>query len=452
MRRMAMNAVTDINTMFRCLIGIRLVAQKNAGRAREAIRMDGVRAVNRFAFMLSVLITGAIAGAFVWLVLFAMDAGLDIVWERLASWFGRFYPIPVCIVGGIVIGLFARRYGDYPEDLRAVMAKVKRDGRYGYDKIGRMSVAAVLPLVFGGSVGPEAGLTGVIAGLCSWAADRMRRFGSDLRELTEAGVTATMSALFGAPLYGFAEGMSGRPSEAHEMSKWMRAAVYIVAIVGALGALVLLNRIVGGGMPLPHYEWDSVEAEELLWFVPMMLVGALAGWMFRVLDSSMHRLSGRMGRRPVLKPVIAGTVLGIIGVILPFTMFSGEAQAEELDAVWTGTGALVLLATGFVKIAVTAMCVNMGWRGGHFFPVIFAGISIGYGTSLLTGTDPVFCLCVVTAALVGGVMRKPVMALLLLFLCFPLLAAIPMLVAAFVGSRIPLPGWASDHDGETDSS
>ena len=133
-------------------------------------------------------------------------------------------------------------------------------------------------------------------------------------------------------------------------------------------------------------------------------------------------------------------------------MFSGEAQAEELDAVWTGMGALVLLATGFVKIAVTAMCVNMGWRGGHFFPVIFAGISIGYGMSLLTGTDPVFCLCVVTAALVGGVMRKPVMAVLLLFLCFPLLAAIPMLIAAFVGSRIPLPGWVSGHDGETGSS
>ena len=414
--------------------------------------MDRTMFLNRALFLLSVILTGAIAGSLVWLILFVMNSGLDFIWNQMSSCFGTLYPVVMCIIGGVVIGLFARRYGQYPEDLRAVMSRVKRDGGYGYDKLGRISVAAVLPLVFGGSVGPEAGLTGVIAGLCSWVSDRMRRFGSDLRELTEAGVTATMSALFGAPLYGFAEGMSGRPSEAHEMSKWMRAAVYIVAIAGALGALLLLNRFMGGGMPLPHYEWDSVEAEELLWFVPMMLVGAMAGWLFCVLDASLHHVSGRMGRMPVIKPVIAGAALGIIGVILPFTMFSGEAQAEELDAVWTGMGALVLLATGFVKIAVTAMCVNMGWRGGHFFPVIFAGISIGYGMSLLTGTDPVFCLCVVTAALVGGVMRKPVMAVLLLFLCFPLLAAIPMLIAAFVGSRIPLPGWVSGHDGETGSS
>ena len=128
---------------------------------------------------------------------------------------------------------------------------------------------------------------------------------------------------------------------------------------------------------------------------------------------------------------------------LPLTMFSGEAQIPELDATWAGMGAVILLAVGFVKVVVTAMCVNMGWRGGHFFPIIFAGISIGYGMSVLTGVDPVFSLCVVTAALVGGVMRKPVMAVLLLFLCFPVLAAAPMLVAAFLGSRVPLPGWVS---------
>ena len=45
-------------------------------------------------------------------------------------------------------------------------------------------------------------------------------------------------------------------------------------------------------------------------------------------------------------------------------------------------------------------------------------------------------------------MRKPLMAVLLLFLCFPLLAAIPMALAAFVGSRIPLPSWVSEAERE----
>ena len=417
--------------------------------------MDRVRVVNRAVFLLSVVLTGAIAGFFVWLVLLAMNVGLAFVWDGLASWFGRFYPILMCMVGGVVIGLFARRYGPYPEGLPTVMAKVKRDGRYEYDKLGRMSVAALLPLVFGGSVGPEAGLTGVIAGLCSWVGDRMKRFGADFRELSEAGVTATLSALFTAPLYGFAAGISGRPSgnaEEPTMSRRARAVVYVCAIAGALGAMLALNHFIGGGMSLPHYEWDAIGRTEVLWLIPLILVGSVAGWLYCISDSLMSKASDRAGDRPVLKPVVAGVVLGVFGVVMPMTMFSGESQVEELNVLWTGMGAAALLVLGFAKVFVTSMCVNMGWRGGHFFPVIFAGISIGYGMAMLTGADPVFCLCVVTAALVGGVMRKPVMAVLLLFLCFPILAAIPMLLAAFVGSRLPLPKWASESEADSEDA
>lgn len=224
--------------------------------------------------------------------------------------------------------------------------------------------------------------------------------------------------------------------------------MYACAIAGALAAMLTLTHFVGGGLPLPHYEWESIGTEEVLWVLPLIAVGAAAGWLFCVSDALLSRVSDRIGDRPLIKPIAAGAVLGVCGVILPFTMFSGESQAVELDGLWMGMGAALLLVTGFLKILITAMCVNMGWRGGHFFPVIFAGISIGYGMALLSGVDPVFCLCTVTAALVGGVMRRPLMAVLLLFLCFPLLAAIPMLLAAFVGSHVPLPSWAKETEEE----
>ncbi|MDU1882352.1 MAG: chloride channel protein, partial [Eggerthella sp.] len=85
------------------------------------------------------------------------------------------------------------------------------------------------------------------------------------------------------------------------------------------------------------------------------------------------------------------------------------------------------------------LCIRFGWRGGHFFPVIFAGIAIGYGMATLTGADPVFCLCACTAALVGGVMRQPLMTVLLLFLCFPVKGIVVMLAAAALGAAVPLP-------------
>ena len=71
--------------------------------------------------------------------------------------------------------------------------------------------------------------------------------------------------------------------------------------------------------------------------------------------------------------------------------------------------------------------------------MIFSGVSLGYGFALLTGAAPAFCVAACTPALMGAVMRQPIMAALLLMLCFPLKGIAVMLVAAVVGAAIPLP-------------
>ncbi len=406
--------------------------------------MNREKLANRTLFVLSVMITGAVAGAFVWLLLFAMNAGISLIWNVLPSRFGPFFPLAACTVGGVVIGLFAKRFGSYPEDLDAVMAKVKRDGRYDYDKLGAMSVAALLPLFFGGSIGPEAGLTGAVAGICTWVGDRMKRFGNEFRQLTSVGTMAALSAIFTAPLFGFVAPLYGSVDETVGeqtivVPKTWKIVVYLCAIAGALAAFAGLGALFGGGMSLPRFTDIHVGATELLWLVPLALVGAAAGWLFGAADGAFRLLSDKMGERPVAKAVIAGAVLGAVGIALPFAMFAGETQAEEIGGMWTAMSAAALLGTGFAKVLVTPLCIRFGWRGGHFFPVIFAGIAIGYGMAALTGADPVFCLCACTAALMGGVMRQPLMTVLLLFLCFPVKGVIVMLAAAALGAAVPLP-------------
>ena len=215
--------------------------------------------------------------------------------------------------------------------------------------------------------------------------------------------------------------------------------MYLCAIAGALAAFLGLGALFGGGLSLPRFTDIHVGATELLWLVPLALVGAAGGWLFCAFDGLFGRLSERMGERPVEKALIAGLVLALMGIALPFTMFAGETQAEQLGEVWGTMTAFALLATGFGKVLVTPLCIRFGWRGGHFFPVIFAGIAIGYGMATLTGADPVFCLCACTAALVGGVMRQPLMTVLLLFLCFPVKGIVVMLAAAALGAAVPLP-------------
>lgn len=420
---------------------------------------------NHALFLASVAVTGAFAGAAVWLFFFAMKHGIDYLWTEIPHMLGAAspelasgpfgflpYPFFVCLLGGLLIGLYEKATGIKTDNLYQVMAKVKQDGRYPYDNLGKLSIAALLPLLFGGSIGPEAGLTGVIAGLCSWVGDRMRRFGAEFRELTLLGTQAALTALFTAPVFGFVEPLAvsangqdagDGESDADEiiikLPKAQKTVVYGIAIAGGLGAYLLLGKLMGGGMGMPRFEAAEVGNLELAWLIPLALIGTACGWLFFASEHTSEALSHAMGERPVVKAMLAGLVLAACGTILPYTMFAGETQADVLMETYLTIPAGALIATGLVKAVLTPVLINLGWRGGHFFPVIFSGVSLGYGLAILTGADPVFCVAVCTASTMGSVMRKPVMVVALLLLCFPLKGIVCMIIAAVIAAGIPLP-------------
>ena len=412
---------------------------------------------NRLLFLLCVLATGAVAGAAVWLFFFAMEHGIDFFWNEVPRMLGAEspelargpfgflpYPFVVCVLGGVLIGLYEKTTHVKTDDLNQVMAKVKEDGGYPYDNLGKLSVAALLPLLFGGSIGPEAGLTGVIAGLCTWVGGRLRRFGAEFRELTLLGCQAALTALFTAPVFGFVAPLAGaaEDTDGELMLKLPRAqkfVVYGVAIAGGMGAYLMLGQIMGGGMGMPRFDRATAGAAELVWLIPLALAGTACGWVFHATEKGSASLSAKLGDRPVLKGALAGLLLAAAGTALPYTMFAGETQADALMEGYLAIPAAVLIATALVKAALTPALINLGWRGGHFFPVIFAGVSLGYGLAILTGADPVFCVAVCTASTMGAVMRQPAMVVGLLLMCFPPQGIVAMIAAAVIGAGIPLP-------------
>lgn len=405
---------------------------------------------NYAIFLLAVAAIGAASGAFIWLFLFAMRTGMNLVWNALPAHLGiGFFPIIACTIGGVVVGLCQKRCGNVPEDMMTVLGKVKQTGGYDPGKVKPAALCALVPLVFGGSIGPEAGLVGIISGLCTSIGNRLKHLGSEFRELAAAGTAASISAVFGAPLFAIAAPMEKNDSphdpanttgEAdRRFPKWLRISMYVLAAAGAFGVIAALNKLTGGSFGMPHFDSISFGNGEIIAAIPALIAGMAAGWLFHAGEHLTHSLSRKIGDKPVLKATAAGLVLGVCGTLLPLTMFSGEAQIHELMETWTALGGGALIVTGFVKVLLTPLCVNFGWRGGHFFPVIFAGTAIGFGFAIIAGVDPVLCASVGAAAVVGGVMRKPILTVLLLFLCYPVTAAPVMLVAAFVGSIVPLP-------------
>lgn len=152
---------------------------------------------NNFLYYLFCGFSGAVVSLIVWLFLKLMNYGIHLLWNVVPSNIDfKFYTLIVCTVGGIVLGIWQKYTNAIPDELDEVMKKVKKDKFYPYNRVLFLCVSALLPLVFGGSIGPEAGLTGVIVGLCYWAGSHMKDAKSKIPELMEVGISATLMQFF----------------------------------------------------------------------------------------------------------------------------------------------------------------------------------------------------------------------------------------------------------------
>ncbi len=391
---------------------------------------------NNLLFLLYTIILGAIVGAIIWGFLRLMNLGIGFLWEYMPSQIEfPLYTLCVCTAGGFLIGLWRHKFGDYPEELNVVLGKVKKTGRYPYKNVFSIIGSALLPLLIGASVGPEAGLTGIIAGLCTWVGDKLKHFRKEVEELTAIGLSATLGTIFQSPMFGFIEPIESDKETV--LPKTSKIVLYFAAILSSFGVFVLLNRLCGVRVGIEGIEAEAFSWNNLLYAVPLTLMGIAAGYLFFIFKKLTSVLNKKIKKFTVIRATVGGLLLGISGTIIPLTMFSGEHQISEVAQRMKTIGAIMLLVIAVVKLLLTNVCIDSGLKGGHFFPVIFCGVCIGCSMSILFGISMVFSAAVVTTALVGHTLKKPIATVMLMMIVFPARLIPIMLFAAIAAKFIP---------------
>ncbi len=412
------------------------------------------------------IVTGFIIGALTWLYLKASNVGVTLVWKTIGSHFPTaVYTIIVCLIGGLIIGLFHRKYGPYPENMGDAVRRLFREQTYPYRELPIAMVASLLSLLFGGAVGPEAGLVCILLSLCVWARDEFCMARENLETYMEQNPKGQRLRVFGNLIKGMVT-HPGRAAYTKDRVPWtnsMRIGCGIAAGLGGLFIYILFNTLFGRAFTLPHIDGGSVVIKDRLAMILLFAVGIGAGYLYLVFRKLTAKVFEKMKEKglQVLNAVLGGLILGLIGGRLPITMFSGGTDIQtifsgqaELQTTLSG-GAInfqaysyeyfvamlpfLLIIIGVLKLFLTNVCIESGWRGGHFFPLLFSGLSIGCGFAGLLGTNEVLSVVVVTGALLGTVLQQPIGALVLSVIFFPLNEFGWMVAATFVSGCIPLP-------------
>ena len=402
---------------------------------------------NNAIFVFYTALLGMIVGLIIWTFLKIMNLGIEFLWNYLPSQISfPFYTVCVCTAGGLIIGLWKKKAGDYPEELTVVLGTVKKTGRYPYTNVFSIILSALLPLIIGASIGPEAGLTGVIAGLCTWVGDKLKRYKKESDELAAIGLSATLGTIFRSPMFGFMEPIESDKDTV--LPKTSKIVLYITAILSSLGVFIFLNRLTSSSVSMEAMAFNGMQPVQYLYAIPLALIGIVGGYLFFFFKKITVTLESKLKKLVIIRGVCGGLLLGISGTFLPLTMFSGEHQISIVMETAKNIGIVMLLVIAVTKLLLTNICIDTGLKGGHFFPIIFCGICIGCAMSMLFGIDPVFSCAVVTTALVGHTLKKPMATVLLLMIVFPIRLIPIMLFAAAAAKLIPTPGFLLTEEHE----
>lgn len=186
---------------------------------------------------------GAVVGIIVWTFLKLMSLGVEFIWHEIPEKINfPLYTLVVCTAGGLVIGLLHKFFGDYPEELEVVLGKIKTDKTYNYKKMAPMLLLALLPLLIGSSVGPEAGLTGIIVGLCYWMGDNIKSAFINVKEYSKVGLAATLSVMFRSPLFGIFAVEENEEPDTSGIKKSEKLVLYGLSTAGVIATYLLLSK------------------------------------------------------------------------------------------------------------------------------------------------------------------------------------------------------------------
>ena len=399
---------------------------------------------NRNLFLCFTALTGAVIAGLVWLYLKVANVGITVIWEMIPAYIdSHYYTILMCLVGGVIIGLFHRVYGPYPERMADSIKRVRNTGTYPYRKLPVIVSASFLSLFFGGAVGPESGLVSLLLGLCCWAMDQFGLARWKMETLIAGNPYVMKKELFRM----MAAGLFLPPDQiVYDKGKinWTRKEQIASGVTAGLTGLAvdeLLNLIFGRSLSVPHLQGGVLILRDKVAVILLIVVGIAAGYLYLIFQKISSWFFGKLREKnlAVLNAVLGGLILGLIGTALPITMFSGGSDIQTMQYEYLKFTPYLLILIGVVKLFLTNVCIESGWRGGHFFPIIFSGLSIGYGFAAILHINEIVSVVLVTGALLGTVLQQPLGALALSLVFFPAKNVGWMLLASTVGGCVPVP-------------
>ncbi|CAN5405167.1 voltage-gated chloride channel family protein [soil metagenome] len=230
-------------------------------------------------------------------------------------------------------------------------------------------VSTIVTHLFGGSAGREGTavqMGGAIAGATvrrlGWSQDRART-------LLMCGISGGFSGVFGTPLAGTVFGM--------EMLAvgGMRYEALIPCLIAAIASNWIVQEL---GVAHAHYVFATPAPAYAIGIISKIVI---AGIVFGLVAALFSELTGVIERRarqlvgnPILRTTLGGCAVVLVTLAFGTRAYNGLSLQLLSDSF---TGAHIATFAFAAKLALTALTLGVGFKGGEVTPLFVIGATLG---------------------------------------------------------------------------
>lgn len=346
--------------------------------------------------------------------------GSELLWKVLESTRPvRFiYIAGITLVGGCLLGICRKHWGNLPLTAHDSMAELKATKTIDYRSVFKSLLVALIVLVFGAGVGPEAGLLSAVIACSVWQADKLRYYYFNYPTLRQLSVKQRVGRLMNPVAYLLTYDEE-RAEKAGKQRK--KKHFYGVFIVNGLVSFILLMKLTGqpsfiSKMGDSHWQWTE------LWLIlPLIIFGVLYGKAYHVLQRVAGKVFDFWQDAPIRKALVGSLAIFLIASFVPKLLFSGQLSLSLVPFIGTQASFLFLTLMALIKLVFLQICLNTGWVGGDIFPIVFSAIIQGFAMAqLFPEWDRLLIVSVVSASISMTIIDSPLVVGVFVMLFFPL--------------------------------
>lgn len=270
-------------------------------------------------------------------------------------------------------------------------------------------ITSILTHLCGGSAGREGAaiqLGGAISGnIGHW----MHLDDKDSRTITMCGMAAGFAALFGTPL----------AASIFAMEVISVGVMYYAALFPCVLASVIAHQValMLGGETTAFALTGLPQQTDVFLIFKLLLFGVACAVLSAVVCIVFHRI-GHLFKRYIPNQYACIAVGGLVVVIVSLFLGTRDYNGAGMQVIERAVEGEAEYAAFAIKLALTAITIGVGYKGGEIVPVLFIGATFGAAYGGFFGLNPSFAAGLGMTAVFCGVTNSPLTSILLAFELF----------------------------------